>query len=286
MGERRNASSSSTKIKISFREFIKVMLKMADGAYPKMEPPVRLTTLLNTMEKSGNFSRVQGIDMEEGATMLPSKPMKVSALPPAPAVRAVPPPVALPPLPPAINAATAAELNDCLQCKRALEEKEIDLNREKAMLTGQLRAVEKERDLLFTSDAAWASRYADLEAQGKRDHDLLQSQLTSASKSKGDMEEKHRRDQEDYLARITDLEKQLGLARNAVKDKDSSFQKEIQGSSVVVDQLQKQVASLSSQLLTVQQEVIYPFEQLSTMITHLLIEPSRTSLYTARYGTG
>ena len=266
MGERRNASNSSTKIKISFREFIKVMLKMADGAYPKMEPPVRLTTLLNTMEKSGNFSRVQGVDIEDsGATMLPSKPMKVSAMPPTPA-RAVPPPVmASPPVPPqkespatAINAATAAELNDCLQCKRALEEKEIDLNREKAMLTGQLRAVEKERDLLFASDAAWALRYADLEAQGKRDHDLLHSQLTSATKSKADMEEKHRRDQEDYLARITDLEGQLGLARNAVKDKDSTFQKKIEGSSAAVDQLQKQVASLSSQLLAVQQEVTYP----------------------------
>ena len=239
------------------------MLKMADGAYPKMEPPVRLTTLLNTMEKSGNFARVQGMDIEDsGATMLPSRPMKVSAMPPTPA-RAVPPPVTTaPPVPPpkesAVNAATAAELSDCLLCKRALEEKEVDLNRDKAMLTGQLRAVEKERDLLFASDAAWALRYADLEAQGKRDHDLLQSQLTSATKSKADMEEKLRRDQEDYLARITDLERQLGVARNAVKDKDSSFQKEILGSSAAVDQLQKQVASLSSQLLTVQQEVTYP----------------------------
>jgi hypothetical protein len=51
LSEKRNITDKNAKIKISFREFIKILVKMADGAFPKFDPANRVTKLLSVMDK-------------------------------------------------------------------------------------------------------------------------------------------------------------------------------------------------------------------------------------------
>jgi hypothetical protein len=64
------SSSDSIKPKLCFREFIKVMVKISDVAYPYQKPAKRIVRLLTYMERSGNLKRMKETGYMEGVGRL------------------------------------------------------------------------------------------------------------------------------------------------------------------------------------------------------------------------
>jgi len=129
------------KIKLSYREFLKVLLKVADGAYPASGPPERVTSLLGAMEGSGHFGRVADA---EGGGALAAAPTPMRSMPP------LPPDTPAGPCPNCSRSAdealaAAAKARDlAFQLQRAEATSAAD-QRRVASLEGQLRSLEDER---------------------------------------------------------------------------------------------------------------------------------------------
>lgn len=66
LNENRHSTIGIKKSQICFREFIKIMEKLSDVAYPYFKPAKRIMRLLIYMEKSGNLSRMMETGKVEG----------------------------------------------------------------------------------------------------------------------------------------------------------------------------------------------------------------------------
>lgn len=66
LNENRHSTIGMKKTQLCFREFIKVMEKLSDVAYPYFKPAKRIMRLLIYMEKSGNLSRMMETGKVEG----------------------------------------------------------------------------------------------------------------------------------------------------------------------------------------------------------------------------
>ena len=56
-----STGAEHTKLKLSFREFTRVLGKIADGAYPRHGPAARVTQLLAAMGRSGALRAVEDV---------------------------------------------------------------------------------------------------------------------------------------------------------------------------------------------------------------------------------
>ena len=59
-----STGAEHTKLKLSFREFTRVLGKIADGAYPRHGPAARVTQLLAAMGRSGALRAVEDVYLQ------------------------------------------------------------------------------------------------------------------------------------------------------------------------------------------------------------------------------
>ena len=223
-GRRNSLDSSKVKIKVTFREFVKIILKIADGLYPALDPSQQLTRLLDDIEASGNSERILSLEDDR----MPPHTLLVPAVMATP-IRSLPPPV------PTETLLVTTEGNVCPNCQLISEKSEI-------LLKAQAHAAQKEKELLQASASAWETRFSDLQTQSLRDQDVQQRKLAAAVREKDELESQTRREHDTFTRRITELEGQV-LA--SVQTATSSRQKELEGSlSATNEQLQRQLAEL------------------------------------------
>jgi len=60
-GSNISTGAEHTKLKLSFREFTRVLGKIADGAFPRHGPAARVTQLLAAMGRSGALRAVEDV---------------------------------------------------------------------------------------------------------------------------------------------------------------------------------------------------------------------------------